>query len=139
LSDAQLILKIKAMTKEATQAKQIQVTPLWYTNFYDGVLAGFCEVDGNLCWFRVEDTEQEYPWNYFVYALNDDEIKEEKRRHQLFREYVGTHTDFGESSKVVRPQSMWSDYYSQQFKPEDYSSNEIIGSFVETRFKDRPL
>ena len=92
---------------------------LWHSEYWDGAINGVCEVTGKKYWFdmgsSVKDEvlgEMEFQlfsknFNeedfdrirfYYVYELPEDVIDNLVRQHELFKQYVGSHTEYDENN-----------------------------------------
>lgn len=109
-----------------------RVQMLWHSNYYDGPLSGYVELDGQPgywvdCisdrWDERPDSAddsctgkdgnggcKEYPGNnqccstiwdrvFLVYKLDGEQDRIATENHALFREHVGTHTDYVDEPK----------------------------------------
>jgi hypothetical protein len=113
-----------------------EVHLLWHADYWDGPLAGLLRYRGELCWFAVvaenDDPDLEGWYRRFaVLRLSKEQLVEEQYWHELFRQKVGTHTDYGESVGALQPQDQWEGFYAayRQRKPQDFSRNEVLGWF----------
>ena len=113
---------------------------LWPLNYWDGPISGILEYQGRHYYFDrcdesdIEDETATWSRRYLVYELSKEEFNEEMQWHNLFREHVGTHTDYdehGRTNHAVRPQSEHHKYYekAKERTPRDYTQNKIIGWF----------
>lgn len=118
---------------------------LWKNNCYDGrPLEGIMEYKGKMHFFLFLDHNRDdyaSAGNYAVIELTNQQKQEEEKWRNLFREKVGTHTDFGETGKkrggnLVKPQRMHREFYEPYEKEqagknkfESYCRNEVIGFF----------
>lgn len=111
-----------------------QVRVLWHADFWDGPINGLCQVDGTKCWFELwADDEGDFPEpaerRFLVLQLTPQQLAEEERWHDLFRQKVGTHCDYNDPHPEVKPQDHHREFYEayeKRAKP-DYSNNPIIG------------
>jgi len=113
------------------------VTYLWHSGYYDGPLSGACEWRGRRYWFVCVDEEyrpvvgpdgnrvlDEYGDPelddvrvFHLVELTPEEWAAVDASHALFRECVGTHTDYDRvtqrrnTSGTVRPEAEWKRYY----------------------------
>lgn len=115
--------------------KRKEVNYLWHNDFYDGPYNGICVYKDEKCWF---DCVKEYASGSRIFKLvriTSEQLKEEEYWHNLFREHVGTHTDYDENErrdgKGVKSQDNWHKFYDKQKdrKKRDFSKNEIVGYF----------
>ncbi|HNT76083.1 MAG TPA: hypothetical protein PKH77_13800 [Anaerolineae bacterium] len=128
-----------------------EVRMLWHCAYWDGPLDGILLYQGKLHWFQIFYTlrtdemqsrvdEENIAWNdyfvrYLIIELSEEQIKEEEYWHGLFRQKVGTHTDYDENGHrtigALAPKDMWSEFY-EAYKtrtPRDLSNNQIVGWF----------
>jgi hypothetical protein len=94
---------------------------------------------GEECWFEVvaESEEDAATWyrRFAIVRLSPPQIAEEHRWHDLFRQHVGTHTEFDPQGKravgPLRPRDQWDLFYAAYRKrtPRDFSGNEVLGWF----------
>lgn len=102
------------------EAKGVRL--LWFTEYWDGPLAGVCEWDGSNYWFSKMLDHQ---W-FLMYPLSEEEWRMESELHAIFQKCIGHYTDYvydengkrsrvaGDSSNANRPaynklQSEWHD------------------------------
>jgi hypothetical protein len=113
---------------------------LWHSDFWDGPRSGMLELDGERCWFEVVAENDDEPlrgWyrRFVVVRLTPAQLAEEERWHELFRENVGGHTDYGASGTRpvgdLRPREQWREFYDayERRQPLDLSDNEVLGWF----------
>ena len=107
---------------------------LWHADFWDGPINGLCLYGGEKYWFELctEDGPPETPGQRFlVVRLSPDQLAEEERWHALFREKVGTHTDYDEPRPAVHPPDRHGEFYdAYHHRPKpDYSNNPVVGRF----------
>lgn len=111
-----------------------EIQLLWHHDYWDGYLSGFCLykdrmhflkcVDEGETFYKDSDCdevdeERSDPWyrRYTIIELTDEEIAEVTRCHELFRQHVGTHTDYCAESPqhrtigATKPQSEWHLFY----------------------------
>ena len=85
-----------------------QVTPsdfqlLWHCDYWDGARSGLLLFHGERCWFEVfaesDDEDEPYVWwrLFAIVRLTPERLAGEERWHTLFRQKVGTHTDYDET------------------------------------------
>lgn len=125
---------------------------LWYSDYWDGPRSGMLEYQGKPYWFQIcaeadADTKptpdssspdglQLTGWyrRYTLLKLSDAQLQEERYWHELFRQKVGTHTDYDEeeeNSGEVRPKETHAEFYEpyKAYTRPDLSDNEVIGWF----------
>src|SRR5262245_51968463 len=82
----------------AAQIDRADLRFLWHSDFWDGPRSGMLVYRGEECWFEVIDESEgdDADWyrRFAVLRLSKEQHAEEVRWHQLFREKVGTHTDY---------------------------------------------
>src|SRR5215207_5227193 len=76
-----------------------EVKLLWHSDFWDGPTSGMLLYRGKKHWFQVCDESddpdlQDYYRRFLIIELSDRQLEEEEYWHSLFREKVGTHTDY---------------------------------------------
>ena len=119
------------------QLNASDVRLLWFVDFWDGPINGLCMYNNKEHWFELidngdDDSSDTTSRHYFVVELLPEQIKDELRWQELFRQKVGTHCDFAEPNPEVKPQEAhreFYDAYAQRRKP-DYSVNPIVGWFA---------
>lgn len=107
--------------------KKLETIPrlLWDCNYYDGILSGYCIYEDKLHYFNCVDENDNY-WNddesknsddlwyrrFNLYEVPQDEIDEVYRRHKVFQDNVGTHTDYNYdgNNRLIRVKSMDTHY-----------------------------
>jgi hypothetical protein len=76
---------------------------------------------------------------FAILRLTPDQLAEEEHWHALFREKVGTHTDYDANGVrhvgQLRPQKEWWDFYAvcAARKPMNLDDSEVLGWFEERR------
>jgi hypothetical protein len=124
-------------TRERIPRQDVKL--LWHCGFWDGPLSGMLLYRGEMCWFAMivenEDDDESWYRRFAVIGLTSDQVADEQYWHDLFRTYVGTHTDYGVDEQrmpgAVLSQSNWNafyDRYNERAKP-DYSTRPILGWF----------
>lgn len=126
------------------EPKEIQL--LWDDDYYDGPISGVCMVQGEKCYYRMFNFDEYVAFQdgriddftsfkYVIIALTKEQLVEEEKWHQLFREKVGLHTDYNEfgerGSSKIRPPELRDEFY-RRYKERafpDYSKSPIIGWF----------
>lgn len=113
---------------------------LWHCDYWDGPRSGMLRYHGEECWFQVvaEDLEPDAPWHrrFAIVRLTAEQHADEVRWHDLFREHVGTHTDYDPDGRErslgeVRPRELWARFYDAApgRVRADLSGNEVLGWF----------
>ena len=113
------------------------VVPKWIADYWDGPISGVAEYEGSLHWFHVRDyaiEDEPTPAECLLYELSDPERALEGRRHDLFRKFVGTHTDLdaaGRRGGVVQPRARWPNFFDSDIGREgpDYRDHPVLGWF----------
>lgn len=103
---------------------------LWYLDYYDGPLSGIATYEDDIYYFYLLSMDN--GWVYGLYRLTIEQWQEEEMWHHLFRKHVGTHTDYTDPNKVVRPESQWHffyDDYKNRPKRNYHKTNKLIGIF----------
>lgn len=129
--------------KKITEADLIL---LWHLGYYDGYLSAIGLYNGDYVLISCIEENPEYylyfdddeidVWfrKYFVYALNDEQIKIEIQRHRDFEALVGTHTNYVNNKRVggfLQPQDQWPQFYTKyQNLKIDYSNNEVVAYYL---------
>ena len=113
--------------KTLPQIERSNMKVLWHNSYYDGPINGMMEYNSKKCYFEKCDDFLDHPemvtlWEndelppwyrrYVVYELTDDQIVEEDYWHNLFREFVGTHTDH-QPGGSMKPKSQHHHFYSR--------------------------
>lgn len=128
---------------------------VWHSGYWDGPISGVCMYDGKEHWFKMVhefDYEGEEEWEsgemeiflgrvFVITELTDEQFTTIKYAHELFRKYVGTHTDYDESNKrtvgACREQGEWNKFYDWQkteYKQPDLSDNEVVAWWGSRQF-----
>jgi len=119
---------------------------IWHCNYYDGPLSGVARYNEELVWFDVVEaggwiTEDECEERTFqLYRLSKEDMDETIRRHELFRDMVGHHSDHlpnMHSDFVCKDKDKFNRFYemSEQWKSVDIENAEKLGIFTEEQFK----
>ena len=131
--------------RQLPQIPRSDVQLLWHADYWDGPRSGLLLFRGQRCWFEVfaenDDEDEPYVWwrRFAILRLTPDQLAEEEPWHALFREKVGTHTDYdatGARQKgELRPQKEWWEFYiaCAGRTPQNFNSNEVLGWFEERR------
>lgn len=109
---------------------------LWHVDYWDGPLSGIASYAGKMHWFHVVDPEAE-PRQAILRSLTDAELAAEEKRHRLFVQNVGSHTDYDSAGKrdvgALHPSSKWDGFYESAAAAAEgrpYAKNPVIGWFV---------
>lgn len=92
-----------------------------------------------MCWYEmiVENEADDPEWyrRFAVIRLTPEQIADEQYWHDLFRQHVGLHTDYGVDERrnhgAVLPQTGWNQFYDRykERPKQDYSTNPVLGWF----------
>ena len=126
--------------KRAPQVARDDVRFLWHVDYWDGPRSGVLEYSGERCWFQViAENEEDAPQCYRHFAIirmSAEQLADEQRWHELFRQHVGSHTDYDETGRArtsgdVRPREQAHHFYDAYAHrtPPDFSGNEVLGWF----------
>lgn len=115
----------------------IDFTVLWLAGYYDGPMSGLCEMDGETFWFQSLTDEDTPVRNrrYLAFPLTADEAQDERERHRLFREYVGTHMDPIDGTLdrpahgAEHPRDDWSRFYDLPLPDRSYTDRDPVFAF----------
>jgi antitoxin (DNA-binding transcriptional repressor) of toxin-antitoxin stability system len=105
-----------------------QVQILWHVDFWDGPRSGVLLYRDERYWFEVvaENDSDGGDWyrRFAVVRLTAQELAEEQRWEQLFREKVGYNPE-------LQPRERWHEFYNpyKSRTPLDLSRNEVLGWF----------
>lgn len=97
-----------------------EVQLLYHWGYYDGPLSGVCRWRGERYWFTCVDMgdDEREARTFHMFEFTEEEWAREDERHALFRECVGTHTDYDQETgrrnlDGVRPEAGWHRYYDR--------------------------
>lgn len=104
-------------------------------------MSGMLELGNERCWFQViaENEDQDLRgWyrRFAVVRLTPEQLEEEHRWHELFREHVDSRDDYAGDvpgrDDALRPREQWAAFYEQYERrvPLDLSRNEVLAWFV---------
>jgi hypothetical protein len=110
---------------------------LWDCDYWDGPKSGILLYQKRKLWFQMfnENAETDDHRQFAIIELLESQLDEEEYWHELFKEKVGTHTDYDEYSKrpvgALKPREMWPEFYEihKNRKPRDFSKNLVVGWF----------
>lgn len=110
---------------------------LWSSSFWDGAQSGVLVYRDERCWFQVieENPGDEWYRRFAIVRLTDEQLREECYWHDLFREKVGTHTDYDADGKrsagELRPKEKSHEFYNayKGVQPWDLSDSAVLGWF----------
>lgn len=86
--------------KRALDLPRVTAQILWTHGYYDGPLSGMVLYEGRMCWFSTHDDPSLPKRRYFLYDLEDWEIRVVVTRHMEFEMLVGTHNCYHAPGKV---------------------------------------
>ena len=150
------MISLKQAEKELSFTKELvrldeQPQFLWHDSYYDGPLSGICIYNDKEHWFKMvkefdykeeEDGKMETFLGrvYVIAELPKQQFAIMKYAHELFRKYVGTHTDYNEDNKRSSgclEQSSWNKYYNwakKEYKHPDLSENKVVAWWGDKQF-----
>ena len=120
-----------------TRIDRSAVQFLWHSSFWDYSQSGMLLYSGEKCWFQVIEENEGNEWfrRFLVIRLTAEQLQEEESWHELFRQKVGTHTDYDANEKrqvnSLKPQDTWDEFYGpcRDRQPLDLSGNPAVGWF----------
>lgn len=92
---------------------------LWHSGYWDGATNGMCEIEGKKYWFDMAGSGKDEVLSemyfelfnknfneenfdrvrfYYVYKLSEEIIDSLVQQHELFKQYVGYHTDYDQNN-----------------------------------------
>ncbi len=117
------------------QVSRENVRLLWSNDWYDGPLTGIAEVNGVKFLFDIVDRNvlgaEEEQRTYWLIQLNEDQLHDEERWHELFCQKVGTHFDHTGREPLPRDAVNMEAFYGPYSKrPEPvFGNNDVFGWF----------
>ena len=112
------------------QIPKDQINVLWFDDYYDGMLSGIIEHEGQKLRFEIitDYTQNIYPRTFALVNLTDVEIKEETYRHNLFIRHVADY-----QNKIHKPDTEHHLYFDEISKRGDldYESSLVCGWFID--------
>lgn len=85
------------------QISDRDVRLLWHSDYWDGPLSGMLSYRGEKLWFSLVDQADglRVAWyrRFAIVRLRPEELADECRWHDLFRQCVGHHTDYDENGR----------------------------------------
>ena len=128
---------------------------LWHYDYYDGPLSGLVDIgQPDPVWFQMVEercyqlqiTSENTPSpdgdiehlrvrRMALVALHPDQMSALRREHELFRKYVGTHTEYVDGKRNVGATAPPSEHHKFYDRPEsekyklNIDSNPVIGYF----------
>lgn len=121
-----------------------EITFRWIDGYYDGILSGFADYQGKLCYFEVYDDGGHR--EYTLHSLSDELIEKAIREYEEFKARWGDHNDLladgrhagGTCRATVQDLAAEADAISAAKKagtwepPFSYSENsQVIGWFLD--------
>jgi hypothetical protein len=115
-----------------------EIRLLWHCDYWDGPISGMLVYRGEQCWFQVVAENETDDWfrRFVVIRLTPEQLADELRWHELFRQKVGLHTDYDEHGhreldKSLHPREHWREFYDayQHRTPHDFATNGVLGWF----------
>jgi hypothetical protein len=121
------------------QIPRADVTFLWHCDFWDGPQTGIVRWGSERLWFEmfpasVTGSLNVTSWRFLLVRLSEQQLRDEEWWHELFRQHVGTHTDYERADGdpgTVHPREQHAKFYDAYATrvPPDLSANEVIGWF----------
>lgn len=107
-------------------------------NWWDGPLEGMCMHNNEKHWFYCEDEDNDSR-RFSIIKLTPEQIADEEKWHELFKEKVGESYPYVDGVRVktteqLKPQSMWNEFYDlyKLRKRPDYHLTENIVGYYES-------
>ena len=129
---------------------------VWHSGYYDGPLSGVCMHNGKEHWFKMVhefDYEGEEEWEpgekeiflgrvYVIAELSDEQLAIMKVAHDRFRNYVGTHTDYGDDNRrktgsaplIEKDYDKYYEWAKTEYKCPDLSGNKVVAWWGDRQF-----
>jgi hypothetical protein len=113
-----------------------EIKIIFATNWWDGPLSGLCLYNGEKHWFQATEEwyEEDKPyWRRFaVVKLTPEQIVDEEKWHELFKEKVGESLPYVDgvlvrNTEPLKPKEKWHEFYDV-YKHNEYCEN-IVGYF----------
>jgi hypothetical protein len=128
--------KEKSSLQGVPKLAESEFTLLWFGGFWDGPTSGMLRLRGRECAFEMisenENPEEKWYRRFAVVSLSDAQIAREMEVHEQFRRHVGTHCDYGEQQKEIRPQSEHHLFYDKHLtycQSSPFEKSEVIAWF----------
>jgi hypothetical protein len=128
-----------ADVEQLTRLDSSKIRLLWHYDYWDAPLSGPLLYEGQKYWFEMA---KRYRWiyedsdeaEYLVIELSSAQLAEVEYWHELFRQKVGTHTEYHNNKRTkgeLKPGETRREYYSAREgrQPLDLSSNTVVGYF----------
>lgn len=122
---------------ELPKVKWHDLRILWHCGYWDGPRSGLLSYKDIKYWFQVFDEPDDATIfrRFLIIELSTEQVREEEQWHDLFRQKVGTHTDYDESGKrhigVLQPREIWHEFYDayKNRLVQDFSDNQVVSWF----------
>ncbi len=116
---------------------------LWHSGYYDGPLSGMARYKGEMVWFdcaEYGDWGESSVRTYTLYRLNEDVKDEIIRRHKLFDEMVGKHSNHHPDlydDRRCTDENTFNEFYkiSKKWSKFDHLECDKLGVFAYHQFK----
>lgn len=117
------------------EAKAIQW--LWANDWWDGILAGMCEYNGQKyyaqCFDENDNEKTDWYRKFKLINLPEDVLKKEIEKHNFFVEKVGDHFEFQDNKRKntpLKPQHLHKEFYEKYPpRPDNYEQYPVVGWF----------
>ncbi len=107
-----------------------QLNVLWVNDYYDGMLSGILEHQGQKFKFEIitDYTQNIYPRTYAIIQLTDEEYNDESYWHELFKRLVADY-----KNSIYKPESEHHLYFDKVSERAnlDYESSVVYGWFID--------
>jgi hypothetical protein len=112
------------------QISKDKLNVLWLDGYYDGMLSGIVEHEGQKLKFEIitDYSQNTSPRTFAIINLTEKEIEEETYRHNLFKKHVADY-----KNKIYKPETEHNLYFDQVSKRGNlnYESSLVYGWFIE--------
>jgi hypothetical protein len=112
------------------QISKDQLNVLWFDDWYDGMLSGILEHEGQKFRFEIitNYTQNIYPRSYAIIQMTEEEFKEELYRGDLFKNHVADY-----KNRIYKPATEHHLYFDEVSKRKqlDYEPSIIYGWFID--------
>jgi hypothetical protein len=109
--------KSRASVGDAPKLAPGEFALLWHSGFWDGPTSGMLRFRDTECAFEMisenENPEEKWYRRFAVVSLSEAQLAREMEVHEEFRRHVGTHCDYDEKQKEIRPQSQHHLFYDK--------------------------
>ena len=79
--------------------KRKEIKLLWHEGFWDGPYSGMCMYKNEKYWFDIVKDRDFKSRVFKLIKPTKEQLEKMEYDHELFRKYVGTHTDYDENEK----------------------------------------